>query len=150
MAYVKSVNISGVETTTTSISERQKVLTGIKTLPAALAGISVANTATVDVYGSYVEFVAATETNIVITGVGIQGTPGQFTWTCDIATGASGSEVVKAQITSSNDNVGEKAYTFILPVLLEIPAGSRIALRTKAWSASANALKFHINYVEVV
>jgi len=89
------------------------------------------------VYGSYVEFspnIGVEKTLVAIMIKAVTGT--LLHWNCDIAEGASGSEVVKTRVSGFMFGGGQQPVVLLLNKTLT--ASSRISCRTKcSWSSES-------------
>jgi hypothetical protein len=122
--------------------------------PAAATGISATSGGTVWVFGSYMDIITSTTTEIAIFGVqwqygrsGVAGVDATREWQLDIATGATSAEVVQLQIPFSlrmDTAAGHALATFenhFLGEPLLVPASTRIACRVaQGFNAAATTL----------
>lgn len=126
---------------------------GYLVMPAAAAGIDPANSGVAWTSGAWSQVLASTsEDDSIIGYLAGSGTAAFWEGEIDIGTGGAGSEVVVATIPVEfawTTNVG---YSVVLPAFLpspiEIPSGTRVAVRVRSSSTTGRPADIKLIYVK--
>lgn len=126
---------------------------GYLVMPAAAGGIDPANSGVAWTSGAWSQVVASTSEDDSIIGYMAATALGIF-WEgeIDIGTGGAGSEVVVATIPVENLYTSNVGYNTVLPAFLpapiEIPTGTRVAVRVRSSSTTGRPADIKLVYVK--
>ncbi len=114
-------------------------------VPAAANGHTISSKALFGSGATYVEFIASTASAIAVTGMTLRGATSDE-HECDIATGASASEVVKGTYRAMTSSADGDFHLSIRPAL-DIPTSTRVAVRCRTDSGADRTVAVNLHYI---
>ncbi len=124
--------------------------------PANLAGTPVTPSATAWANSGWVEILASADATSQVDSIVLhsKGTETRIEWEIDLATGASGSESVKATmrgtfLVAANSSTSGSGHTQRFPLMASIlPSGARLSARLRKSGAATTPMNISVGYVE--